>query len=84
LSIFKLFARRRLYLVWALASAALLVTTCYIDPYVFGFTAMGAAWLTGAVVVTALIAAPRRLGWAILSSIPTLCAFARLSTYDWA
>lgn len=84
MKILALFTYRRVYLAWALVSAGALVAACYTDPYVFGFTAMGAAWLTGGMLLAALIAAPRRLVWALLSAVPTLWAFALLSTYDWA
>ena len=45
-----------LYCGWALVVAAALAGTYPVDPYVFGFTALGLAWLTGAVVIAAVAA----------------------------
>ena len=43
------------YIGWCLVVVISLVTTYQIDPYVFGFTALGAMWLSAAVTVVALI-----------------------------
>jgi hypothetical protein len=51
-----LFASRWLFVAWGLASAALLVATSYVDPYIFGLSAFGAAALSGLLVMgTALL-----------------------------
>lgn len=52
-----IFSNSMLYVGWALISSVLLAITCAIDPYVFGFTALGAAWLSGAFVLGTLIRA---------------------------
>lgn len=77
-------ASRTPYLSWMLLSSVLLAVACFIDPYVFAFTAYGTAWLSGGIVLAALIAARSRLLWAITSVIPTAISFALLSTYKWA
>lgn len=84
MKISSIFANFTLYVAWALISSALLAITCTVDPFVFGFTALGAAWLSGAFVLGALIWARRQLLWAIASAIPTVLSFMLLSTYKWA
>lgn len=79
-----LFSHRRLYLAWALVSAAVLTVAQYIDPYVFGFSAFGAAFLSGFFILGAVVLSWRLWPWAVLSAIPTVLAFMLLSTYRWA
>ena len=45
-----------LYWGWAIVAVAALFLTYPIDPYVYGFTAFGLAWLTGAVTIAAVTA----------------------------
>ena len=45
-----------LYWGWAIVAVAALFLTYPIDPYVYGFTAFGLAWLTGAVTLAAVAA----------------------------
>jgi hypothetical protein len=85
-----------LYGGWALIVVTALVGTYPVDPYVFGFTALGLAWLTGAVAIVAVAAMalwawdwswPRRLivAGAVAVSIAALArALAVLSTFKWA
>lgn len=72
------------YLSWALVSAVWLAVAQHIDPYLFGFSAFGAAFMSGLVVFGALILDWRHLHWAVLSAVPTVLAFMLLSTYKWA
>jgi len=51
-----------LYGGWALITVAALLATYRIDPYVFAFTALGLAWLTGIVAIAA-VAAIGFWGW---------------------
>ena len=44
--------RPGVYVVWTLLVAAALYGTYFSDPYVFGFTTLGLAWLTGACAST--------------------------------
>ena len=78
------FNRPMPYLAWTLISLVLLLLTRPIDPYVFGFTAIGAAWISGALLLAALLFGWRQLGWAVLAAGPTALAFALLGTYKWA
>jgi hypothetical protein len=78
------FDRPAPYLGWGLLSLLLLVATRPVDPYVFGFTAIGAAWISGALLLAALLFGRRQLGWALLSAAPCALAFALLGTYKWA
>ena len=43
-----------LYWSWAIFTGAALVVSYAIDPYAFAFTALGLAWLTGAVTIVAV------------------------------
>jgi hypothetical protein len=86
----------RLYGGWALLVVAALVATYPADPYVFGFTALGLAWLTGAVSILAVGALalwgwdwtwPRRLfivGAVAMAVAAVARALAVLSTFKWA
>ena len=54
------FATRPLFhIAWCVFVVVALVTTYQIDPYVFGFTALGAMWLTAVVIIVALVAVLR-------------------------
>jgi hypothetical protein len=79
-----LFSNRLLYLAWALVSATELTVARYIDPYVFGFSAFGAAFLSGVLILGAVVLSRRHWHWAALSAIPTVLAFMLLSSYKWA
>jgi hypothetical protein len=79
-----LFSNRRFYLAWSLVSAAGLPVARYVDPYVFGFAAFGAAFLSGFLILGAVVLNGRLWPWAVLSAIPTVWAFMLLSTYKWA
>lgn len=78
------FASRRLYVVWCLASAAALGVASYADPYIFGFSAFGAAAVSGLVALGAAVLNWRSLPWALMAALPTALALLRLSTYKWA
>jgi hypothetical protein len=85
-----------LYGGWALFVVAALVGTYPVDPYLYGFTALILAWLTGAVTIAAVGALalwawdwswPRRLlvVAAVAVSIAALAqALAILRTFKWA
>lgn len=75
---------RTFYLAWALISALGLAIASYIDPYVFGFTAFAAAFVSGFLVLVSVVMGWRSLMWAIVCAIPTALAFMLLSTYNWA
>jgi len=45
-----------LYWGWAIFAVAALFLAFPIDPYVYAFTALGLAWLTGAVTIAAVTA----------------------------
>ena len=85
-----------LYGGWAVFVVCALVGTYPVDPYVFGFTALGLAWLTGAMTIAA-VAALGFWGWewswtrrllvivAIGVSIGAVAqALAILRTFRWA
>ena len=85
-----------LYWGWAIFAVAALLLSYPIDPYVFGFTALGLAWLTGAVTIAAVAAValwawewtwPRRL--LVVSAVAVAVfavaqALAILRTFKWA
>ena len=50
----KLIARPGLYAVWAGCVLVALYATYFADPYVFAFTVLGLAWLTGGVALVGL------------------------------
>lgn len=79
-----LFADRRLYWAWGLVSAGGLAAAAYVDPYVLGFAAFGAAAISGLVGLGAAALSWRRLPWAAVAAVPTAVAFQVLSTYKWA
>lgn len=72
------------YLTWLLVSIAALVGAWATEPYVFGFTAFGAAFVSLVLVVVSLFMSLRSFLLATLACIPTVAAFALLSTYSWA
>ena len=85
-----------LYWAWAIVAGAALFVSYPIDPYVFAFTALGLAWLTGAVTIAAVAAValwawewtwPRRL--LVVSGVAVAVfavaqALAILRTFKWA
>lgn len=77
-------SRHTPYLTWTLVSAVALVTACLTDPHIFGLAAFVAAGISGLLALAALFIAPTRFAWAAASALPTLVAFAILSTYRWA
>ena len=81
--------------IWAAAVVVALAATAFADPYIFGFTTLFAAWMTGAMAVVAVAVTilakglSRRaraaiLGSALVASAAVAVAFARLGTYHWA
>src|SRR5688572_26000428 len=52
----KLITAPILYAAWAAIVIAALVGTYPVDPYVFGFTTLGLAWLTGGMWLLGLVA----------------------------
>lgn len=78
------FAKPLPYVIWLLLSAAILVTTCVIDPYLFGFTAFGTAAISGVFAVIGLCFGARSILWSLIAAIPTGLSFALLMTYNWA
>jgi hypothetical protein len=77
-------ARRWPYLLWLASSSALLAVACAYDPYVFGFAALAACWISGLLVAASLLLSMRRLVLALVASIPSVVSLALLSTYNWA
>jgi len=78
------FARSTPYPVWLVASSVLLVVCCFIDPHVFGFAAFATAGISALLVAVAAFRGWRAFLLAILACLPTVAAFALLSTYHWA
>jgi hypothetical protein len=83
------------YVVWAVIVAAALYGTYFGDPYVFGFTTLGLAWLTAAVGLVGLATClfskrPRPRDRLIIAGALALAAaaiakaLATLSTFKWA
>jgi Zn-dependent alcohol dehydrogenase len=83
------------YLVWAALVSVALYASYVNDPYVFAFTAIGLAWLTGAVGLTGLatcvlakqVRARDRViivGAIAVAAAAIARAFAMLSTFRWA
>jgi hypothetical protein len=81
---------------WAVLVVTALAGTYPVDPYLYGFTALGLAWFTGALTIAAVAALgfwgwewswPRRLSViaAIAVSIAAVAqALAILRTFKWA
>jgi hypothetical protein len=69
------------YALWLGISASGLGVACALDPYVFGFAAFGAAGVSIALLAIAPWFGTRSLLWALTAALPTLAAFALLSTY---
>ena len=84
MSIRTTFAGRAPYAAWLVLSAILLAIARATDPYVLGFSAFGAAGISGVMVVVAACFGLRSFLWALAASLPTVAAFAILSTYKWA
>jgi hypothetical protein len=88
-------ADSRLYITWAALVMTALVTTYYGDPYVFAFTALGAAGLSVAIGLVGLVAAhlsttaSATAKAAIIASVvaaaaASAAALAVLRTFKWA
>jgi hypothetical protein len=84
------------YAAWAVLVMAALVATYPVDPYLFAFTALGLAWLTGAVAIVA-VGALAFWGWdwtwtrrlLVLAGVTVAVgavaqALAILRTFSWA
>ena len=78
------FAKPLPYIVWLALSAIILVAAWAIDPYVFGFSAFGAAAISAVLATLGLCFGIRTFLWAVIAAIPTGVSFALLSTYSWA
>jgi hypothetical protein len=77
------FASPTLYICWmALSTGALLGARAY-DPYVFGFAAFSAAFVSALLIVLGLWNGLRSFAWSLVAALPTTAAFAELSTYRW-
>lgn len=77
-------ATRTPYIAWLIASAILLAVACFLDPYIFGFTAFASAGLSLLAAVLSAFSGWRTFLWGVFSTIPTVVAFVVLSTYSWA
>ena len=82
------------YLVWAALVVTALCSSYFTDPYVFGLTTIGLAWLTGAVAITGVVACLvsehlRFRNCAIIvvaiaiAAASILKALATLETFEW-
>ena len=72
------------YLGWLLLSAIGLAIACAVDPYIFAFAAFATAAVSALLALIAAWFGLRALGWALLAGLPSVLAFALLSTYRWA
>ena len=83
------------YVAWAAIVVLSLVGTYPVDPYVFGFTALGLAWLTGALTLIGIIACllPRAVSGAakavivgslVVAAGAIALAFRVLGGFNWA
>jgi hypothetical protein len=77
------FARSTPYLVWLVVSSVILGLSCFIDPHIFGFTAFATAGISALLVAVAACCGWRAFLTAALACLPTVAAFALLSTYRW-
>lgn len=78
------FAKPLPHIIWLVLSTTILVTAWATDPYVFGFSAFGAAAISGAMAVLGLVFGIRTFAWSVIAAVPTVLSFAILSTYNWA
>lgn len=72
------------YAGWLALSAAGLTAAWATDPHVFGFAAFAAAGGSGLLILLALFHGLRPVLWSLVAGVPTVVAFAVLSTYRWA
>jgi hypothetical protein len=91
----RLITRPALYVVWAMLVFAILYGTSFGDPYVFGFTTLGLAWLTAAMglagLATCLFSKRLRarervaiVGALALAAAAIVKALATLRAFHWA
>ena len=78
-----LFSRPAPYLAWLVLSAVGLLIARATDPYMLGFGAFAAAGISAALGLVALFCGWRAIATALLAAVPTVVAFALLSTYKW-
>jgi hypothetical protein len=72
-----------LYICWMVLSIAILVGARAYDPYVFGFAAFSAAFVSAVLVGLGLWSGLRPFAWALVAALPTTAALTELSTYRW-
>jgi hypothetical protein len=77
------FAKRTPYLVWLVVSSVILVVCCFIDPHIFGFAAYATAGISALLAAVSAYCGWRTFLLAALACLPTVAAFALLSTYRW-
>jgi hypothetical protein len=84
-----------LYSCWALVAVAVMWSTYFIDPYVFGFATLGAMWVTAVMTPVglgaSLLAGSRsrgaRWGMALAALVPAIAVFVALRVlrgFKWA
>jgi hypothetical protein len=79
-----LFAQPGLYVCWLIVSTAALAVARAYDPYVFGFAAFSAAFVSAALIGLGWWHGLRAFAWALVAALPTTAAFVELSSYRWS
>lgn len=79
-----IFSNRLTYIAWALISSLLLLIGYFVDPYVFGFLALGAGWVSGVIILSSLLFAWKMVLWALIGALPTIASILFASTFNWA
>jgi hypothetical protein len=72
------------YVVWAGVVSSALFASYYNDPYVFGFTTLGLAWLTAAMGLLGLADRAIILGALAVAAAAIAKALDTLSGFNWA
>ena len=79
-----LFAGPGLYICWMILSTVVLFAARAYDPYVFGFAAFTAAFVSVVLIGLGLLNGLRLFAWALVAALPTTASFAELATYSWS
>lgn len=69
---------------WALSSAAVFAASWYIEPYLFAYASIAGVAVSLVLCLAVLIAAPRRLGLALLGAAPSVVAVLVMLGMHWA
>ena len=79
-----MFSKPIIYNVWFIISAIVLVTSYFIEPYLFAYLVFGTIGLSIALFLVSLFSGWRPILLAIICFIPPAIAYVVMKTINWA